>query len=102
MGELILQIIIGLVLIIIGILNMKGNISTLHSYHRKRVKKEDIIPYGKKVGTGIIIIGISIIIAGLFTILNYINISNVILIIGLFLGTIIIFFAMFKYNKRIF
>ena len=48
MGELILQIIIGFSLIILGIINMKGNISMLHSYHRKRVKKEDIIPYGKK------------------------------------------------------
>jgi len=102
MGELILQIIIGLALIIMGIFNFKGNISMLHSYHRKRVKKENIIPYGKKVGTGIIIIGISIIIAGLFTILNYTNISNVILIIGLISGTIIIFYAMFKYNKGIF
>ena len=43
MGEFIIQIIIGLIIIIIGILNMKGNISLLHSYHRKRVKKEDII-----------------------------------------------------------
>ena len=102
MGEFIIQIIIGLIIIIIGILNMKGNISLLHSYHRKRVKKEDIIPYGKKVGTGIIIIGISIIIAGLFTIFNYTNISNDILIIGLVVGTIIIFCAMFKYNKGIF
>ena len=102
MGELILQIIIGFSLIILGIINMKGNISMLHSYHRKRVKKEDIIPYGKKVGTGIIIIGISIIIAGLFTIFNYTNISNDILIIGLVVGTIIIFCAMFKYNKGIF
>ena len=50
MGEFIIQIIIGLIIIIIGILNMKGNISLLHSYHRKRVKKEDIIPFGKKVG----------------------------------------------------
>lgn len=48
MGEFIIQIIIGLIIIIIGILNMKGNISLLHSYHRKRVKKEDIIPFGKK------------------------------------------------------
>ena len=102
MGELILQIIIGFSLIILGIINMKGNISMLHSYHRKRVKKEDIIPYGKKVGTGIIIIGISIIIAGVFTIFNYTSISNIILIIGLVVGTIIIFCAMFKYNKVIF
>ena len=48
MGEFIIQIIIGLIIIIIGILNMKGNISLLHSYHRKRVKKEDIIPFEKK------------------------------------------------------
>ena len=40
MGEIIIQIIIGLVLIIIGIFNMKGHISMLHSYHRKRIKKK--------------------------------------------------------------
>ena len=91
MGEFIIQIIIGLVLIIIGIFNMKGNISLLHSYHRKRVKKEDIIPFGKKVGIGSIIIGIAIIIAGVFTILNYTNISNAILVIGLVSGFIFIF-----------
>jgi len=102
MGEFIIQIIIGLIMIIIGILNMKGNISLLHSYHRKRVKKEDIIPFGKKVGIGSIIIGITIILAGVFTILNYANISNVVLVIGLVTGFIIIFYAMFKYNKGIF
>ena len=102
MGEFIIQIIIGLVIIIIGIFNMKGNISLLHSYHRKRVKKEDIIPFGKKVGIGSVIIGITIILAGVFTNLNYTNISNVILVIGLVTGFIIIFYAMFKYNKGIF
>ena len=102
MVEFIIQIIIGLVLIIIGIFNMKGNISMLHSYHRKRVKKEDVIPFGKKVGIGSIIIGITIILAGIFTILNYTNISNIILGIGLVIGFIIIFYAIFKYNKGIF
>ena len=102
MVEFIIQIIIGLVLIIIGIFNMKRNISMLHSYHRKRVKKEDVIPFGKKVGIGSIIIGITIILAGIFTILNYTNISNIILGIGLVIGFIIIFYAIFKYNKGIF
>ena len=102
MGEFIIQIIIGLVLVIIGIFNMKGNISLLHSYHRKRVLKEDIIPFGKKIGIGSIIIGITIIIAGSLTILNYTNVSNIILIIGLIIGLIFIFYAMFKYNKGIF
>ncbi len=102
MGEFIIQIIIGLILIIIGIFNMKGNISLLHSYHRKRVKKEDEVPYGKKLGIGSIIIGMTIIIAGIFTFLNYVKISNIILVIGFVPGFIIIFYAMFKYNKGIF
>ena len=102
MGEFIIQIIICIVLIIIGIFNMKGNISMLHYYHRKRVKKEDVIPFGKKVGIGSIIIGITIILAGIFTILNYTNISNVILVVGLVIRCILIFYAMFKYNKGMF
>ena len=102
MEKFIIQIIIGLVLTIIGIFNMKGNISLLHSYHRKRVEKEDVIPFGKKVGIGSIIIGITIILAGLFTILNYTNIGSIILVIGLVIGCILIFYAMFKYNKGIF
>ena len=102
MGEFIIQIIIGLVLIIIGIFNMKGNISLLHSYHRKRVKKEDVIPFGKKVGIGSIIIGTTIILAGLFTILNHTNMSKIILAVGLVIGCILILYAMFKYNKGIF
>ena len=102
MGELIIQIIIGLVLIVIGIFNTKGNISLLHSYHRKRIKEEDIKPFGKKVGIGTIMIGITIILAGLFAFLSYANISKVVLIIGLITGCIIIFYALLKYNKGIF
>ena len=45
MGEFIIQIIIGIALIIVGIFNTKGNILLLHSYHRKRVKEEDRIPF---------------------------------------------------------
>ena len=102
MIELIIQITIGLIFIIIGIFNMKGNISLLHSYHRKRVKKEDILPFGKKVGTGIILIGSTIIVAGIFELLlkdSFQCITNMILIIGFISGFIFIFYAMFKYNK---
>ena len=109
MGSFIIQTIIGLFLIIVGIFNTKGDISSLHSYHRKRVKKEDILPFGKKVGLGSIIIGISIIIAGTLTLLSqlldstfYIYLSNITLVIGLTIGTIIISYALFKYNKGIF
>ena len=109
MLEFILSIIIGLILVVIGFSNTKGNISTLHSYHIKRVKKEDILPFGKKVGMGSIIIGISIVIARILSILTelfqktiYSYISNIILATGLTIGLILIIYALFKYNKGIF
>ena len=105
MENFIIQILIGIILILIGISNMIGNISLLHSYHRKRVKKENELPFGKNLGIGTIIIGTTIILAGTLGLLlnqsfNYI--INIILIIGFISGIIIIFYVLFKYNKGIF
>ena len=50
--SLIVTIIVGIALIIIGVLNTKGNVSMLHSYHTKIVKEEDKIPFGRRVGCG--------------------------------------------------
>lgn len=50
MPAFIVTFIIGVVCIILGISNMRGNISSLHSYHRHRVSEEDRIPFGKKGG----------------------------------------------------
>ena len=49
----------------IGILNTKGNISFLHSYHLHRVTEEDRIPFGKQVGLGTIIIGCAVTVSGI-------------------------------------
>lgn len=105
MFDFIIQIVMGSIFIAIGISNMKGNISLLHSYHRKRLKEEDIIHFGKKIGTGIIIIGCTIIMAGILELLisgNYIYIINIVLMFGFIPGIIIILYALFKYNKGIF
>ena len=56
----IVAFLVGVVCIVLGISNMRGNISSLHSYHRHRVSEEDRIPFGKQVGLGTIIIGIGI------------------------------------------
>ena len=100
MTEFIVQIVIGVFIIVVGILNTKGNISMLHSYHRKRVKEEDILPFGKKIGLGSIIIGLTIIVAGITDILS-LNIANVIMVIGLVPGIIVMLYALLKYNKGI-
>ena len=56
-------LILGIFISVIGIVNMTGNISTIHSYNRRKIKEEDVPKYGKAVGTGTLIIGVSLIAA---------------------------------------
>ncbi len=107
--ENIVLVIIGMVCIALGMANRKGNIASLHYYHRKRVSEEDRIPFGKLVGSGMIIIGVAVIVSvGLSymaVILQqdiYATIGEVITIVGLVIGLGLNFYAMIKYNKGIF
>ena len=100
---------VGVVCILLGISNMRGNISSLHSYHRNRVSEEDRIPFGKQVGLGTIIVGIGISVFGVLSSVTlytendiFILIGTAILIICIILGLVISFRAMIKYNKGIF
>ena len=109
MTEFITTLAIGLLLCVIGIINMTGNISTLHSYHRKRVTEENRKPFGKLVGLGTLIIGIAVIVFGalLFIhdytqLLALVIIGVVELIAGIVAGMAISFYAMKKYNGGIF
>ena len=105
----IVTFLVGVVCIILGISNMRGNISSLHSYHRHRVSEEDRIPFGKQVGLGTIIIGIGIIVFSVLSSVTlytendiFILVGTAILIIGIILGLVISFRAMIKYNNGIF
>ena len=101
--------IIGIIICVLAVMNMRGNISTLHSYHRNRVKEEDVKPFGKLVGLGTLLIGISVILYSLllivFTLTNFeilTIIGNVVMTIGIIVGIVISFYAMNKYNKGVF
>lgn len=61
-------LILGVFISFLGIVNIMGNISTIHSYNRRRVKEEDVPKYGRAVGTGTLIIGASLIAAWCCTI----------------------------------
>ena len=102
-------IIIGLICILIGIINMKGNISTLHSYHKKRVSEENRIPFGRTIGLGTIICGGALTACGALSAIGYYTesrapfiIGAVILGVGLVAGLGISIYALIKYNKGIF
>ena len=100
---------LGILICLMGILNMKGNLSSLHWYHRSRVKEEDILPFGRTVGLGTVIIGCAVILNACFE-FAYIKtgnsglqfFGNVILACGLGAGLILSVYAMIRYNKGIF
>ena len=100
---------LGLLVSILGIINITGNISSLHWYHRQRVSPDDIKPFGKKVGLGTLIIGIAIIVFGLFSLITYLTEIEVYTIIGatvlipaVIVGLGLSLYAIIKYNKGLF
>lgn len=101
--------ILGVILIVLGIMNMKGNISSLHWYHRQRVTEEDRKPFGKIVGLGTLIIGIALVISGILFWISEVTATElwlivgcVITVVGIVVGLVLSFYAMIKYNKGIF
>ena len=100
---------LGILVSILGIINMTGNISSLHWYHRQRVTEENRKPFGKLVGLGTLIIGLSMIVFGiLFLIFEqtqlqaFVVIGVIQLIVSIIVGMIVSFYAMKKYNGGIF
>ena len=105
----IVAFLVGVVCIVLGRSNMRGNISSLHSYHRHRVSEEDRIPFGKQVGLGTIIVGVGIIVFSVLSTVTLYTENNVfiltgtaVLSVGIFAGLVMSFKAMIKYNKGIF
>ena len=102
-------IILGILLSILGFFNMKGNLSSIHRYHRKRITAENRVPFGRMVGAGTIICGISLVVSGCLTCISekmqldtLALIGSVVLGVGLVVGLALSFYAMLKYNKGIF
>ena len=99
--ENIVLLILGVFISVMGIVNIKGNISTIHSYNRRKVKEEDIPKYGKAVGTGTLIIGVSLVLGFIVSfwseeMIAYITNPAVVVGLGFML------YGQFKYNKGIF
>ena len=101
--------IVGIILCVLGCVNMTGNISSLHWYHRQRVTEEDRKPFGKLVGLGTLIIGIALVISGILFWISestatelWLIIGCVITVVGIVVGVVLSFYAMIKYNKGIF
>ena len=109
MWVMLFPILAGIACMLLGISNMRGNISTIHEYHRKRVREEDKLPFGRQVGLGTVIIGVGIVIMGILSLIaQWTDIQLIlwigmgIMALGFVVGLFLSFHAMIKYNKGIF
>ena len=102
-------VILGVFLIVLGANNMRGKINSIHWYHRRRVREEDILPFGRLMGLGTILCGAGVILLGLMTLLEqqtgnplFVTLGDAAAIVGLAAGLGLSVYAMLKYNKGIF
>ena len=99
--EYLILLVMGILLSVLGVVNIMGNISTTHAWNRRRVREADIPRYGRAVGTGTLVIGAAFIVSYLVTFRNAAIIDYIILS-GLGIGLAFILYAQLKYNHGIF
>lgn len=100
MGKTVL-LLLGIAVSALGIMNIKGNIGTIHWYNRRRVKEEDVPKYGRAIGAGTLIMGISIIMAFVVSFWNEAAMEYA-AAPGIVIGLAAILYGLFKYNRGIF
>lgn len=59
------MVVIGAMLVILGVFNMKGNIATIHWYNRRKVTKENQKPYCRLMGLGTLLVGVCLFAGGI-------------------------------------
>lgn len=97
-----MMIFLGLILIVIGIFNRKGNISTIHWYNRRKVSEADRPAYGKWMGLGTILCGAGLMAGGIFQYFAPEGIWSIPVVVGLVIGLGLMLYAQLKFNHGIF
>lgn len=95
------MLILGLFVSALGIVNIMGNISTIHAYNRRKVREEDVPKYGKAVGTGTLIIGASFVVGFAVSFISELLMA-IIILPAVIVGLGFILYGQFKYNHGIF
>lgn len=99
--DYLLLLLLGIVLIAASIPNLKGNVSTIHWYNRRRVSKADAPKYGITMGLGTFIMGASTAATAILQMIFNQEAIFYLLATGAAIGLTIMIYAQFKYNKGI-
>ena len=104
--EYIIMLVLGILLIPLGVMNIRGNISSIHWYNRTRITEEIRPKYGKLMGIGTVVISTGLIISAIINIILdaeiAITVSGGITLISVIVGVGFMLYAQIKYNKGIF
>ena len=92
---------LGIVLSVIGVRNIRGDISTIHFYNRRKVRQEDVPAYGRAVGTGTLILGAALILSGIAAFWRE-ELVELILLPATAIGLAFILYGQIRYNRGIF
>ena len=95
-------LVMGILLSTLGIVNIMGNISTIHAWNRKRVKEADIPRYGRAIGAGTLVIGAAFFIVSYLVTFWNAAVIDYIMLPGPGIGLALILYAQLKYNHGIF
>lgn len=93
---------LGILFLVLGYFNFKGNISSIHWYNRRKVLPEDVPKYGKVMGIGTIIIGIALILTAVLQMLFEAEALYYITMSGVLIGLGFMLYGQLKYNHGIF
>ena len=100
--EYIFLLIFGICITVLGIFNLKGNISSIHWYNRLKITEENRKKYGKSMGIGSLIIGICMTMTAILQMIFYNENIWYITVIGIVIGLIFMIYGQLKYNRGIF
>lgn len=103
MFEILFTALMGCLFISLGfIIWTKQKITLIHSYHYKRVKKEDIKAYTKGIGIGVMVMGAGILCSGLIHYYTDFSFGWLGMIISFVIGFTLMAKAQYTYNGGFF
>ncbi|MBQ2865758.1 MAG: helix-turn-helix transcriptional regulator [Clostridia bacterium] len=100
--ESLVQLALGVICVLLGIFNMRGNISSIHWYNRRKVTKENQKAYCTFIGLGTLTVGAAVIAGAVVQALGHMAASGLLIGVGVLVGLIFILYAQFKYNRGLF
>ena len=102
MEKLVAYLLLGGILLALGVANIRGNISSIHWYNRRKVTEEDRTKYGKWVGAGTCTIGGSLVLSALLGMAFRAAALDYVVLGGCVIGLALILYGQLRYNRGIF